>query len=95
MHEMLKDSLGDTVGQQIADQHKIKKEAGDIVEVNIESVFGLHDISTIVKQINEPISSVNNAYFLLDSRYRILGNDGTKFFKWGHINSFGASPRHI
>lgn len=87
MHEMLKDSLGDTVGQQIANQHNIKKEAGAIVEVNIESVFGLHDISTIVKKINEPISSVNNAYFLLDSRYRILGNDGTAFFKWGHINS--------
>ena len=87
MHELLKESLGDPTGQETAIQHKLKQESGKMIEVNIDSIFGLHDMSTVVKKMNEPVSSVNNAYFLLDSRYRILGNDGTEFFKWGHINS--------
>lgn len=28
------------------------------------------------------------AYLLLDSKYRILENDGTEYFKWSHINNF-------
>lgn len=87
VHELLKENLGNTIGQETVDQHKVKKECDDMVEVNIESIFGLHDMATVIKKINEPISSVNNAYFLLDSRYRILDNDGTTCFKWGHINS--------
>jgi hypothetical protein len=92
VHEMLKHNLYDQkIDQDLIDKHKAKVEQNKIVEVNIESVFGLHDISTIVKKVNEPISSVNTAYFILDSRYRILGNDGTSFFKWGHINSLVRS----
>lgn len=87
MHELLKESLSDATGRETDIKHKLKQDAGKLVEVNIDSIFGLHDIASVVKKMNEPVSSVNNAYFLLDSRYRILGNDGTGFFKWGHINS--------
>lgn len=63
------------------------KETKDNVGVNIESIFGTHNISTLVKQINKPSNSVNVAHILLDSRYRSLCNDGTEYFVWDHINN--------
>lgn len=86
IHEMMKQNIGETLSLEPTkrDMEKIQEES---VKVNIGSIFGLDDMATVVKKINEPISSVNTAYFLLDSRYRILGTDGTKTIKWGHINS--------
>lgn len=86
IHEMLKKNIGETIAMEPSEQdmEKIKHTS---VKVNIGSIFGLDNMSEVVKKINEPISSVNSAYFLLDSRYRILENNGTEYLKWGHINS--------
>lgn len=83
-HEMLKKNLDNSVG---SGEECALKDVSRNVEVNIESFLGTHDVSSLVKKINEPISSVNTAYFILDTRYRILENDGSEYFKWGHINS--------
>lgn len=85
MHEMLKKNLGKNICVDF-DECDNKDTSGN-VEVNLESFFGIKDFASLVKKINEPVSSVNKAYFVLDTRYRILTNDGTKFFKWGHINN--------
>jgi hypothetical protein len=86
IHEMLKNNIGETLSLEPTqqDMDKIAKES---LNVNVGSIFGFDDMATVIKKINEPISSVNTAYFLLDSKYRILENDGTSYFKWGHINS--------
>jgi hypothetical protein len=86
IHEMLRGNLGETTaaGPSLEEKAKI---AAATVKVNIGSIFGLDDMASVVKKMNEPINSINNAYFMLDSRYRILGNDGTTFFQWGHINN--------
>jgi hypothetical protein len=86
-HEMLKKNLGRT----IAETDDEYKDTTTNVEVNVETFFGIKDISTLIKKINEPISSVNTAYFLLDTRYRSLGNDGTTYFKWYHVNNIMVS----
>ena len=82
-HEMLKQNL-DFKGDY---EKKIIKDVSHNVEVNIESFLGTNDVSSLVKKINEPISSINTTYLILDTRYRILSNDGREYFKWGHINS--------
>lgn len=89
IHEVLKNNLGETVGG--VDPDNIEDEAKDNVEVTVDSFFGIRDIPTLVKKINEPVSSINTAHLLLDTRYRILENDGTTYFKWGHINSLARS----
>jgi hypothetical protein len=86
IHEMLKNNIGETIALEPS-QQDIDKIKHTSVKVNIGSIFGLDTMSDVVKKINEPISSVNSVYFLLDSRYRILENDGTTYLKWGHINS--------
>jgi hypothetical protein len=82
-HEMLKKQIGKT----IADPDDDYKDTTNNIEVNVETLFGIKDVSTLIKKINEPISSVNTAYFLLDTRYRVLENDGSTYFKWCHMNN--------
>ena len=84
IHELLKKNLGKTIGEidNMCEDDKTKN-----TEVNIECFFGIKDFGTLVKKIKEPIHGINTAYFMLDTRYRILENDGTKYFKWNHINN--------
>jgi hypothetical protein len=86
IHEMLKENIGETIGLTPTEKD-IKKIEQSSIKVNIGSIFGLDTMSEVIKKSKEPISSVNSAYFLLDSRYRILENDGTNYLKWGHINN--------
>lgn len=89
-HELLKKNLGTTVGDPEESDCYVKDTTQN-VEVNIDSFLGTSDVASLVKKINEPNSSVNTAYFMLDTRYRILENDGTTYFKWGHINNLVRS----
>lgn len=83
-HEMLKQTIDPDKHDDIITMNK--KRTIKPVDINIESVLGYKSISTLVKKVNEPISSVNTIYLLLDTRYRTLENDGTKYFKWDHMN---------
>jgi hypothetical protein len=87
VHDLLKLNL--------VDNHEHEVEHTDEVNVNLSSVFGFSNISTLVKKVNEPMGSVNNAYLLLDTRYRNLDNDGTLFFKWYHINNIFTSQGSV
>ena len=89
-HELLKKNLGTTIGDPEESDDRVKDTTQN-AEVNIDSFLGTSDVATLVKKINEPNSSVNTAYFMLDTRYRILENDGTTYFKWGHINNLVRS----
>ena len=82
-HEMLKKQIGKTIAETDDDY----KDTTNNVEVNVETFFGIKDVATLIKKINEPISSVNTAYFLLDTKYRVLENDGRTYFKWCHMNN--------
>jgi len=84
IHEILKKNLGKTIGE--IDNDCIDDKTKN-TEVNIECFFGIKDFATLVKKIKEPSRGVNSAYFMLDTRYRMLENDGTKYFKWNHINN--------
>jgi hypothetical protein len=57
-----------------------------ITKVEIGSIFGLSDIRDVVGKLSEP-TSIKHAYFMLDTKYRTLENDGTTYFRWNHINS--------
>lgn len=85
-HEILKRTIKK---EKINDEKKKKNKP--IIETNIDSIFGIGDVASLVKQINEPNSSVNTVYLLLDTRYRTLENDGTEFFSWCHINNLVRS----
>ena len=95
IHEILKQNLGSDIVQDTSDITNPKKDTELILDVSIDSIFGLNDINTLVKKIREPSSSINTAYFLLDSRYRLLENDGTTYFKWIHINKLFYFCIHI
>lgn len=83
-HEIMKHVIDPD--KKYEDIMKRKEKKDHIVEINVDSMFGYNDIATLVKKVNEPISSVNTSYILLDTRYRTLENDGTRYFSWGHMN---------
>ena len=87
IHEMMKLHLGTTVGQENPDKINPRKDTKNIFDVSIDSIFGLSDIATLVKKVREPAHSINHAYFLLDTKYRVLETDGTTNFKWTYMNS--------
>ena len=87
VHDLLKLNL--------IDNHEVEVDNSDKVDVNLSSIFGYSNISTLVKKVNEPMGSINSAYLLLDTRYRSLGNDGTLFFKWHHINNIFTSQGSV
>lgn len=92
-HEMLKDIIDPEI--KFRNIEKKKEHSKNILDINIESIFGYNEISTLVKKVNEPISNVRNAYILLDTRHRLLENDGTLYFSWGHINQLAMSQGTI
>lgn len=54
--------------------------------VNVTSVMGATSEHGIQKLIN-PLALHKRNYFVLDSRYRTLDNDGTKYLAWNHVNN--------
>jgi hypothetical protein len=59
---------------------------------NITSIFGYHDISTLIKKVRTPINSINTVQLLFDTRYRSLSTDGTDSFTWDYMNQLVTSP---
>ena len=54
--------------------------------VDIMRIMGASNAHAVQQLIN-PIALYRNNYFCLDSRYRILDNDGSKFISWNHVNN--------
>ena len=87
-HELLKRTMGNTIDDSDNDCYK---DTSNNVAINLESFFGVKDFGSLIKHIKEPVNSVNRAYFVLDTRYRVLTNDGTRYFQWNHINNLSLS----
>lgn len=54
--------------------------------VDIASILGSKTF-TDLKNIFAPAAAVKNAYILLDTRYRVLDNDGRTLIKWNFANN--------
>ena len=92
IHEMLKNEIG-SLNEQDADYDM--DTAGidtDIVQymtgknnvVDIATIFGNKNIDSIVKKI-QFITTAKTIRLLLDTRYRLLDNDGSTYYKWNYI----------
>jgi len=93
---MLKTQLG--VGSEIADVSEVVAPStgndGFVKQVTstfanqteVSSLLGLKTINELVAAINPEIVN-KTAYMLLDSRYRILDDDGTNAFRWNFVNN--------
>jgi hypothetical protein len=57
-----------------------------VSSVNIDKLYGFDNLASLVKSISNPKFNIHTSYLLLDTRYRLLENDGTKYFKWNNIN---------
>lgn len=93
IHETLKDEI-DPNKKNEEQQKKIDDENMPI-SAKVDSIFGYSDIATLVKKVNEPISSLNTTHLLLDTRYRNLSTDGTREFTWDYINQLLISQGTI
>jgi hypothetical protein len=92
-HEILKRHIGKTseIEYMTTFEHEGPTEESDIkkvpiTKVEIGSIFGVSNIRDVIGKMSE-VSSIKHAYFMLDTKYRTLENDGTTYFKWSHINS--------
>lgn len=52
--------------------------------VAINNFLGANDIASLLSRIS-PSTVIKQEYITLDTRYRLLDNDGTKFFKWNAV----------
>jgi hypothetical protein len=95
-HEILKRHIGTTseIEYMPTFEHEGHTEEDEkrelnrvpITKVDVGSVFGLSNIRDVVGKLSET-TTIKHAYFMLDTKYRTLENDGTTNFKWSHINS--------
>jgi hypothetical protein len=95
-HEILKRHIGKTSESEYIPtfEHEVYTEEDKVQELNkvpitkveIGSVFGLSNIRDVVGKLSN-IPTIKQAYFMLDTKYRTLENDGTTYFRWNHINS--------
>lgn len=58
--------------------------------IDVLTLFGQNSPSEIQKFFN-PDARLKKNYLVLDSRYRTLENDGTRFFKWDHVNNLNRA----
>ncbi len=92
IHEMLKAQIGVTTEDNNANEATAANDFTDQIitnfsnQVEITSLLGNKTITDLQRAIN-PSLVRRNVYIMLDTRYRILDNDGTTYFKWNFINN--------
>lgn len=85
IHEILKQNM------KISHEPTVEKKT---IDVSIESMFGVRNISSLVEKLNKS-KMIKSTYLLLDSRYRNIENDGTEYFKWCNINNACTSQGSV
>ena len=85
-------SLPTTFYRKYSNENRIKIITNTVIsELHLECHNNV-DIHEIMKNNldsqREDSHENRSGYLLLDSKYRILENDGTEYFKWSHINNF-------
>ncbi len=103
IHELLKSEIGAATdndfsnisGSNVTNNTTTNNNVSSLVQqitgatpsvVNISSLLGISNINDIYAKIN-PSTNIQSMYLLLDTRYRVLDNDGTRFFKWNFVNN--------
>ena len=71
----------------ISELHLENNNSVDIHEMMKSNLDYYKKESGEIKKSNTE-KQIKSAYLLLDSKYRVLENDGTEYFKWSHINNF-------
>lgn len=100
-HEMLKRQIGSTgetggvnyfgsssrgFKSAAAEMEKKRKTQGPGSMVDVRTLFGFNNPYQIQKMLN-PNALLRTNQIHLDTRYRILDNEGTNFFQWNHVNN--------
>jgi hypothetical protein len=108
-HEILKQQIGisgeTNLVRSLTGQGPVKKQKEKIKEkqaemsgtssvVDIAKIFGYSQGFQLQKLIN-PNALLRTNYVLLDTRYRVLDSDGTKFFSWNHVNNVSRNQGSI
>jgi hypothetical protein len=108
-HELLKQQIGisgetnlvrSLTGSGPEKSHKEKKlekaaeMRGPAPIVSISKLFGYSEGFQLQKMLN-PNALLRTNYVILDTRYRVLDSDGTKFFSWNHINNVSRNQGSI
>lgn len=92
IHEMLKAQIGVTTEDNNSTDIKSDTDFSNQIistftnQVEVVSLFGNKTASEFLKIIN-PTLVKRTISIVLDTRYRILDNDGTTYFRWNFINN--------
>ncbi len=91
IHEMLKSELGvatEDAGPVIKTETDFAEQITSTfsTQVEVTSLLGNKTLTDLQRLINPELVK-KNIYILLDTRYRLLENDGTTYFKWNFINT--------
>lgn len=92
IHEMLKSQIGVSTEDDTSQIVKSEKDFTEQItttfsnQVEITSLLGNKTIADLQRIVN-PSLVKRTVYILLDTRYRILDNDGTTYFQWSFNNN--------
>jgi hypothetical protein len=89
VHELLKTEIGvNTEDIRVESDTDFTQQITNnfASSVDVASIFGSKTFNDL-KNIFAPAASTRTAYVLLDTRYRILDNDGRTLIKWNFVNS--------
>lgn len=101
VHEMMKSEIG--VSTDESENYIDSKKNVDFSKtiatsfnnkVDVDSFLGNNSIESLQKIINPELVKVNS-YILLDTRYRILEDDGTNQFVWNFVNNESVSQGSV
>jgi hypothetical protein len=104
-HEILKKEIGisgetnlvrsiTSQGAAPTQNERVNESSGMSSTVEISKIFGFSQSTQLQKIIN-PNALLRTNYIILDTRYRVLDSDGTKFFSWNHINNVSRNQGSI
>lgn len=107
--ELLKSQIGISaetdVVQSVMDMQPAKSVKEIIRESQMESAGGANmiDVAKIlgytktnqIQKVLNPNALLRTNYILLDTRYRLLDNDGTRYFQWTHINNISRAQGSV
>lgn len=90
IREMQKQQIGVTEEEgtvkSASDSTNIPKQIKFSNLVDVNKVFGQNTAAGLRKIIN-PNAAISTNYLLLDTRWRLLTNNGTTMFMWNHVNN--------
>lgn len=83
IHEMLKTEIGDSSERSNDIVRQITGKAN--TSVDISALLGNTSLDNIVQRVSS-LTTPKTIRILLDTRYRILDNDGTAYYRWNFIS---------